>query len=329
MTSPGVPPSSSTVAVIIAAFNAADMVAVAVRSALAQPEASEVWVVDDASTDATSEVAEACDDGTGRLRVVRAAVNGGPAAARNIALEATRADWVCVLDADDWFAPDRLTKLLFAAGGAEMVADTLTRVAGPEAASAAGSGESRVAKTEWTSIDLAAFIDGNVSRRGRHREELGFIKPIISTVFLRRHRIQYAPRLRLGEDFLLYAQVLAHGGRLRLGPPCGYLALTRPDSLSGRHTISDLEALRDCTKSLERIRTLSPLEREAIRRHWRSVDDRLQWRRLIEAVKARNLGAALATFHDPAAALNLVGKLGEQAWLRTQRRLTGTSRTGP
>ena len=309
------------VAVVIAAFNAEATVALAVRSALGEPETLEVWVVDDASTDATARIAEACDDGSGRLRVVRQSANGGPSAARNVALAATRAAWICVLDADDRFAPGRLARLLAAANGVEMVADAITRVASLEhdVFPAADGGPA----LGWATIDLATFIEGNVSRSGRHREELGFIKPLMSTVFLRRHRVEYAPRLRLGEDFLLYAQVLAHGGRLRLGPPCGYLALTRPDSLSGRHTIDDLQALRDCTRSLERIRTLTSLERRAVRRHWRSVDDRLQWRRLIEAVKARDLGAALRTFHDPASALNLMEKLAGQVWSRGWRRLSG------
>lgn len=324
MTSPRASTSAGTVAVVIAAFNAAATVAGAVRSALAQPEASEVWLIDDASTDATAQIAEACDDGTGRLRLVRATVNAGPAASRNIALAATRADWMCVLDADDWFASARLTKLLAAAAGAEMVADVVTPVAPSEAHGLGRGLETPWSPVEWSSLDLEGFIEGSISRRGRNRQELAFIKPVISTIFLRRHRIKYAPQLRLGEDFLLYAQVLAHGGRLRLGPSCGYFALRRPDSLSGRHSIKDLEAFRDSTKVLQRIRTLSPSERRVIQRHWRSIDDRLQWRRLIEAVRSRDLGAGLKTFHDPVAALNLFGRLGEQAWGRARRRLSGS-----
>jgi len=314
------------VAVVIAAFNAEATVALAVRSALGEPETVEVWVVDDASTDATARIAEACDDGSGRLRVVRQSANGGPSAARNVALAATRAAWICVLDADDRFAAGRLARLLAAADGAEMVADAITRVASLDEEVFLEPAEN--AAQGWRTLSLADFIEGNVSRRGRHREELGFIKPLMSTLFLRRHRVEYAERLRLGEDFLLYAQVLAHGGRLRLGPPCGYLALTRPDSLSGSHTIADLQALRDCTSGLERIRTLKPEDRHAVRRHWRSVDDRLQWRRLIEAVKARDLGAALKTFHDPASALNLLTQLSGQVWLRGRRRFGGETRSG-
>ncbi|WP_426023423.1 glycosyltransferase family 2 protein [Brevundimonas sp. PWP3-1b1] len=310
------PNGLANIAVVIAAFNAETTVDLAVRSALAESETLEVWVIDDASTDATARVAESCDDGSGRLRVIRQAANGGPSAARNVALAATRAEWICVLDADDGFAPGRLGRLLAEADGAEMVADAITRVSAFDGTATFHPQDTPQAASLWATVSLADFIEGNVSRRGRHREELGFIKPLMSTVFLRRHRIEYAPRLRLGEDFLLYAQVLAHGGRLRLGPPCGYIALTRPDSLSGRHTIDDLEALRDCTRNLEGIRTLTAPERRAVRRHWRSVDDRLQWRRLIEAVKARDARAALKTFHDPASALNLLKNLAGQAWLR-------------
>lgn len=311
---------SPPVAVVIAAYNAQAFVATAIRSALAQPEASEVWVVDDASTDATVTAAESCDDGTGRLRIVRLGLNGGPAAARNVALAATRADWICVLDADDQFRQGRLAALLSEAGEADMVADAITRLPSLCDASISKS-NSPMDESGWRTISLAEFIEGNVSRPGAHRQELGFIKPIMSTAFLRARKICYDPRLRLGEDFLLYAEVLAHGGRLKLGPPCGYLALTRADSLSGRHTIHDLESLRNATLALEDIRRLTSSERKALRRHWRSVDNRLQWRRLIQAVKSRDIAAAAAAFHDPAAAANLVGKLSEEAWLRAKRRL--------
>ena len=322
-------PRSGSVAVIIAAYNAAATVRLAIESALAQPEAIEVWVIDDASTDETAKLAETCDDGSGRLRVVRQTVNGGPSRARNIALSNTRAAWVCVLDADDVFVPGRLARLLAEADGAEMVADAITRVASIGDLTSAESMPFEGRSGPWVTVPLDVFIDGNVSRPGRHREELGFIKPLMSTPFLRRHRLAYAEPMRLGEDFLLYAQVLAHGGRLRLGPACGYVALTRADSLSGRHSIDDLHILRDCTAQLAKIRSLTPAEHRNIRRHWRDIDNRLQWRRLIDAVKARDFRAALSAFHDPEASLQLVGKLAEQVWLRGRRRLTGSTDTDP
>jgi glycosyltransferase involved in cell wall biosynthesis len=60
------------VAVLIAAHNAAATIGAAVRSALAQPEACEVIVVDDASTDGTGTAALAAAQGDTRLHVLSA-----------------------------------------------------------------------------------------------------------------------------------------------------------------------------------------------------------------------------------------------------------------
>ncbi|RUY70024.1 glycosyltransferase, partial [Mesorhizobium sp. M7A.F.Ca.CA.001.13.1.1] len=63
--------TKSEVCVIIAAKNAAATIAVAIASALREPEVAEVVVVDDASTDDTAGVARSADDGSGRLSVMR------------------------------------------------------------------------------------------------------------------------------------------------------------------------------------------------------------------------------------------------------------------
>ncbi|NIR58966.1 MAG: hypothetical protein GWO02_05315, partial [Gammaproteobacteria bacterium] len=59
--------------------------------------------------------------------------------------------------------------------------------------------------------------------------------------------------------------------------------------MSRKHSEDDLRRLRDCDDALARIRPLSPSERRALARHASSVDCRLQWRLLINAVKARDL----------------------------------------
>lgn len=96
---------SQPICVIIAAKNASDTIDIAIRSALAEPEVGEVVVIDDGSTDTTSDVAHAADDGTGRLRVVRFDVNRGPSAARNHAISISSAPLISILDADDFFLP--------------------------------------------------------------------------------------------------------------------------------------------------------------------------------------------------------------------------------
>lgn len=72
--------------------------------------ATEVLVVDDASTDGSAEVAEASG-----ATVLRMEANGGPALARDRALAAAKGEWCALLDSDDRWAPSHLTTLLAAA----------------------------------------------------------------------------------------------------------------------------------------------------------------------------------------------------------------------
>lgn len=91
--------------VIIPAFNAAASLAHAIESVRAQSgPAHEIIVVDDGSSDATAEVAR--QFGTA-IRLIRQA-NGGVSVARNAGAAAATGDWLAFLDADDWYAPDRL-----------------------------------------------------------------------------------------------------------------------------------------------------------------------------------------------------------------------------
>ena len=61
---------SQPICVIIAAKNASETIDIAIRSALVEPEVGEVVVIDDGSTDTTSDVAHAADDGIGQIRIV-------------------------------------------------------------------------------------------------------------------------------------------------------------------------------------------------------------------------------------------------------------------
>jgi len=94
--------------VVIPAYQAAETIAVAVRSALDQAHpAHEVIVVDDGSTD---DLAGALRPFEGRIELVRKE-NGGVSSARNAGIEIATGDFVAILDADDRFHPERLEAL--------------------------------------------------------------------------------------------------------------------------------------------------------------------------------------------------------------------------
>jgi succinoglycan biosynthesis protein ExoU len=309
-----------SVCVIIAAYRASATIRRAVRSALTQSPVSEVIVVDDASPDETSAAARAADDGSGRLRVLRQAINGGPSRARNRAIQESTAPWLAILDADDFFLPGRIAQLLMHADGADFIADDLWQVPhnDPDGPRISLLGEA--APTTPRTVDLAEFVASNVSRRGRLRGEMGFLKPLMNRDFLNRHGLLYRDGMHLGEDYELYARALGLGARFLLLPAHGYISVIRPDSLSARHSASDLQQLRDCDGEIAQAFTLTAAEAQALRRHYLSVDCRLQWQRLIDAVKARDGLSALKTFLRPLPVpLYLLEKLAGQVVVRSVR----------
>ena len=96
------------VSVIIPAYNAEATIAETLRSVEAQTFRDwEVVVVDDCSTDRTVEVAQAFGD---RFKVIRAIENGGPAAARNLAIASSTSELLAFLDSDDYWLPEYLDR---------------------------------------------------------------------------------------------------------------------------------------------------------------------------------------------------------------------------
>lgn len=308
---------TANTAVLIAAYNAAATLDRAIASALAEPETAEVCVINDCSTDATAAIAEAWRVRDGRVIVVNQPLNAGPAAARNAGIDATTSPWLTILDADDYLLPGRLSALQ-AYGKADFIADQLIRVS--DGASAPVLPKSGM--LPWQ-ISFEAFVLGNISGT-RGPLDLGFIKPLFARAFLDQHRLRYRKEMRLGEDYELYARALALGAKFLMVAPAGYISVEREGSLSKAHSESDLLNLRNCDDGLRTIRPLTPDERRAIDRHWAHVDCRLQWRRLISAVKAGDASAALSTFHTPSSALYLAARLAEQAWVRGLRALGQT-----
>lgn len=273
------------VTVIISAFNAVLTISRAVGSALASPDVRNVILVDDASTDGTSEAAIAAGDGSDRLTVVRNEVNVGPAASRNRALKMVDTEVIAILDADDLVAPNRFKHLLNCEDW-DLIADNIcfSRKLGGEIEEAAA-----VQKTRR--ICLEEFALRNISLPGKARSELGFLKPIIKTDFIRKHELCYDETLKLGEDFIFYASALACGARFRIADTVGYVALERDDSLSAKHRTEDLKALARSGWAL--IETLSPGKaRSAMCRYNRAVEVKARHRALLD--ERRQLGAATA-----------------------------------
>lgn len=93
------------ITVVIPAYNAASHIERAIRSVLAQTyPADEVIVVNDGSTDTTSEKVRQFGD---RVTLIEQA-NAGVSAARNAGIHAASGEWIAFLDADDEWLPNYL-----------------------------------------------------------------------------------------------------------------------------------------------------------------------------------------------------------------------------
>jgi succinoglycan biosynthesis protein ExoU len=254
--------------VVIAVFNCASTIERAVRTALGDDYVNRVIVVDDASTDGTDLVMRGlCRDTDGRVVFERLADNRGPSSARNRGFALSSAPWIAILDGDDFFLPGRITSLVDASQGADFVADDQIQVRDEEADRAMLHGEPLIGHKAVINLDLATFVERNLSEKKRQRKELGFLKPIMRRSFLDLKHLRYEEGLRLGEDFVLYAKALAAGAVFRVIPSQKYVSVVRLNSISGDHSKRDLELLRESSKALQELPKLTDSERKVIHRH--------------------------------------------------------------
>lgn len=318
-------PVRRDVTVIMAAWRASATIGKAIASALAQPEAAEVVVVDDASDDngATIAAARAADDGTGRLIVIALDRNGGPSRARNAAIKASKAAWITILDSDDFYAPGRLAGLMRLAGeGYDIIADDLMQVKAGAPVSTAEPMWFNVNDNTPVDVDFTFFMESSIAKSMYRRREMGFLKPMMSRAFLEKHGISYDERMRLGEDFDIYARALLAGARMRLAPWMGYVSVIQEHtkSLSSNHSRRDLVELEAANDRLLESSRITPKDAALVRKHRFIARCRISWVDLIEALKTGNIFRALwVVLKDPRQAPYLFNAFRNMVAQRLQR----------
>lgn len=98
-----------SVSIITPAFNAEGTIGETIRSVLEQSyEDWEMLICDDQSEDNTWDIIKAYSERDRRIRGIRTGINGGPAVARNNALELSQGRWIAFLDSDDMWLPSKL-----------------------------------------------------------------------------------------------------------------------------------------------------------------------------------------------------------------------------
>jgi glycosyltransferase involved in cell wall biosynthesis len=233
------------IGVVIPAYNAAPWIGDAVVSVQAQAHVDwRLVVVDDGSTDGTAEIVARFADP--RIRLIRQ-VNAGVSAARNVGMAVlagvqrplSRAcagegwggaacDALLFLDADDWLAPDALTRLATALDAA------------PHAVAASGpyvfAGARRV-RIPPTGDILPRLLVRNLFANGGH-------------VLLRwgamRRAGRFLPGLRFGEDWEYWIRIALRGPFARTRSRAPVLFVRRHDTGAYRRLAAEPAAFQPC-----------------------------------------------------------------------------------
>lgn len=294
----------------------------AVKSALAQKDVSlEVLVVDDVSTDTTPAVVESFARSDPRVRLIRAEKRGGCGAARNIAIDQAKGDWVAILDADDWYREDRLSLLLNAARDwdADMVADNVWLV-DDATRRPFDTMLSREHINAPRQISAEAFVQNSQPKNVKRK--YGLLKPIIRRELLDRHAIRYNEETPYGEDFLLCIECLVRGAKFVLLPEAYYFYELSGKQMTRKTTVAQAESfLEHCDALLHRedIRSTPGLATALTERSAQLRADFVYMRFKAAIKSGRLFEAASIILSSPDRAAYIVRHINRSAMLRLRQ----------
>jgi succinoglycan biosynthesis protein ExoO len=197
------------VSVVVPVYNSASTLRRAVTSALRQSLGEiEILIVDDCSQDISLALARELATVDNRIRILALPENRGKAHAMNVAIGEASGAWVAVLDADDWYEPNRLAVLIAAANS-----QCVTLAADNQYFHDAGA--NRIVRTAFPVTQGTQPLTRQVFVAGSDPYadfNYGMLKPIVRTDFLRRSALSYRENARLSEDFLYLVEFYAVGG---------------------------------------------------------------------------------------------------------------------
>ena len=288
------------VSIIIPTYNSEAYIAQAIESVLNQTYINfEIILVDDASCDSTLEIAKSFNDR--RLKIISNKQNHGVSYGRNCGIEVAKGKWIALLDSDDWYAPERLEKLLFVAQkeNADLVADNLNLIRDCESqpwSTLLQENEQKVSSIKI--IDGVEFVisDRPNAINAKRNWSLGYTKPIIKREFLLQHNIKYNESIHVGEDYVLYLECLRQQARFALMPQAHYYYRTRETSLSTRKPtefLSDSCNITNIfvTREINSYRDSALLQ--ALLKNLAIYQKRLAYYQVLESIKQKNIVATI------------------------------------
>lgn len=331
MTLPPAPPTVTgrpLVSIIMANYRGGRFLNAALTSALSQTVRDiEIIVADDASPDDSVAVIRAIMAKDDRVRLIEAPENGGPAKARNRALDAARGEWIAIVDSDDYQHPQRLERLLGAARdqNADIVADDLLHFhddnSQPISFLMLDHG-----LTQPFELTTELFIRANTARSGL--PTLGYLKPLIRRARL--GDLRYDTGLKVAEDYDLVVRLLAGGAKGYVVPDPTYLYRRHGGSISHRMSETILSDMIDNHNRFVAERGPHPAPvQAALKARLNGMETDLAYERLVAAIKTKQITKAIGILaRSPALIGNLYRSYSERS-ARAEAPLAPPVPTGP
>lgn len=277
---------SVDVSVIITAYNVEHYIQRAVDSALHQRNVTiEIIVVDDASSDATWQIIKNIADP--RVKSIRLDGNSGPSAARNAGFAIASGTWIAVLDGDDAFEVDRLSRCL-SHNEADVVVDNLLVCRENDGSEFIMFPASAFAGL--SPLSAASFIKGTLSSGNNYT--LGYLKPVFSSAFLKKHSLSYDTALRIGEDYQLLLEALLKGAHCVIEPTAGYRYTARSGSISYRLSLENLTRMIKADEQLLSRYTLTGQAAVEQQNRTKALKREVAYTMLVDAIKQKDWSSA-------------------------------------
>ena len=301
------------VSVITPAYKAARYIGHAIESVQAQTLTDwEMIIVDDASPDETAEVVKRYLDDP-RIKLIRSERNRGNGGARNLALEVAQGEWIAPLDADDWFAPERLEHLWqFALDkGTLMAADLMLQIDDNGESYGIAFSDIWEPPSQATCYSARDYLYAHIA-----------IQPLVYHQHIIDHRLKYPENMPLGEDHIFQAQILLKGATLWVLPETSYLYRIHPASMVSAHghSIEKINALFEYMLQMEGIRDDPELIR-CVKQDWQRMLITRQYACFAAALKRRQWRTASRYLSLPVLGRflrRIPGMIYRRLWAREQ-----------
>lgn len=264
---------------VIPTYNRAETLRWTIDSVLAQTFTNfEVLVMDDGSTDGTRKMVESFADS--RIKYDWAPNSGGPSTPRNRGVDAATTEWICFLDADDLWSPNKLEQVaryIQANPGADLICHHVVQTEEV-------SGKSTIARCGPFERDLyrVMLTEGNqvITSATTVRRE-----------FLDRHGLRFntSPDYVIVEDYDLWLRIALAGGKFcKIREALGVYVI-RPSGISSNLTKWDRNLMTLLKEHVYNLQKFDP-DKDRL---WRKITSHLLLDRAIVLIAEHRLASGI------------------------------------